>query len=89
MPFVVCERPPPFRTSGTLVAQDRTNVPFVRIRRSSPRGWGAEGAVRPYGSFQSTGSPPSSSSSALTRLNGFDPKKPRSADMGDGCADST
>ena len=42
-----------------------------------------------YGSFQSTGSPPSSSNRALTRLNGFEPKKPRSADIGDGCADST
>ena len=41
-----------------------------------------------YGSFQSTGSPPSSSSNALARLNGREPKKPRSADIGLGCADS-
>jgi hypothetical protein len=43
----------------------------------------------PYGSFQSIGSPPSSSSSAFTRLNGFEPKKPFMADIGDGCTDFT
>ena len=35
------------------------------------------------------GRPPCSSRSALTRLNGREPKKPRRADSGEGCADPT
>ncbi|CAM5738963.1 hypothetical protein SBADM41S_07572 [Streptomyces badius] len=41
-----------------------------------------------HGSRQSTGCAPWRSSSSFTRLNGREPKKPRSADMGEGCADS-
>ena len=43
-----------------------------------PRGGG-------HGSRQSTGCAPWRSSSSLARLNGREPKKPRSADMGEGC----
>ena len=41
------------------------------------------------GSRQSTGVPPCSTSIRFTRLNGLDPKKPRCADSGLGCTDST
>ena len=63
---------------------------LISRRRPAPcQGTGRSCICAATGSFQSTGSPPSSSSRALTRLNGFEPKKPRSADIGDGCADST
>ena len=44
---------------------------------------------RDHGRRQSTGVPPCSSSIRFTRLNGLDPKKPRCADSGLGCTDST
>jgi hypothetical protein len=40
------------------------------------------GNQRVYGSFQSTGAAPWFSSSRLARLNGREPKKPRSAEFG-------
>ena len=48
----------------------------------------ADGIGRPGHNAQSTGSPPCSTSSALARENGFEPKNPRSADIGDGCAEA-
>ncbi|KDQ01029.1 hypothetical protein EN35_26030 [Rhodococcus qingshengii] len=38
--------------------------------------------------FQSTGSAPSPVKSSFARLNGREPKNPREAESGDGCADS-
>ena len=43
----------------------------------------------PVGASSPAASPPCSVSRRLTRLNGRDPKKPRLADSGDGCTDST
>jgi putative transposase len=63
--------------TGSAAQAAQTGNPAVHSR------WGGR-----QGSFQSIGSPPSSSSSSLTRLNGFEPKNPRSADIGEGCADS-
>ena len=40
------------------------------------------------GSDQSIGSAPWATSSSFARLNGFEPKNPRAADSGLGCADS-
>ena len=50
---------------------------------------GASLAARPQASAQSTGCAPWAVNSWLTRLNGRDPKKPRSADIGLGCTLST
>ena len=80
------------KTLGRAFAPEFPGLIPVRADRPTARPMSWDGPfvhLRCYGSFQSTGSPPSSSSRAFTRLNGFEPKKPRSADIGDGCADST
>ena len=71
------------RLMTKLEATDRVQL-AVRVRDA-----GLLLALPPSGRAQSTGSPPCSTSIALTRENGREPKKPRLADSGDGCTDST
>lgn len=71
----------PAATSGASTSAPRASRPARSLAANSL-------SSRRHGSRQSIGSAPISCSNSLVRLNGRDPKNPRLADSGDGCADS-
>src|SRR5215472_5055224 len=64
-----------------VLAGDHRRVPGLAVAELGPGGTG-------QGSFQSIGGAPCCFSNRLARLNGRDPKNPRSAELGLGWADS-
>lgn len=65
-------------SSGTAPSPADPDRPGSELDRA------AAARTLPYGSRQSTGCAPCRSSRSLARLNGREPKKPRSADIGEG-----